>query len=932
MKGGLPKREPEFLARWAELGLYDRLRADAAVGSREPFILHDGPPYANGNIHIGHAMNKILKDVINRSQQMMGRDARYVPGWDCHGLPIEWKIEEKYRSEGKDKDDVPVVQFRQECRDFAQHWIDIQREEFKRLGVLGDWDNPYTTMSFDAEAQIVREFHKFLMNGGVYQGARPVMWSVVEKTALAEAEVEYEDHESTTIDVRFAVQTASNPLLEGACVVIWTTTPWTIPGNTAIAFGEDIDYAVIAVTQTGEGSLAKVGEKLVLAAAMVEEVITRAGITGHDVLGHLKGRDLAGTICHHPWHGQGYDYDVPLVAGYHVTIEQGTGFVHIAPCHGVEDWEIGQQYGLTVRDHVGDDGVYYDHVPLVGGQHVFKIDKPVVGFLTEAGGLLASGKLVHSYPHSWRSKARLIYRTTPQWFISMENNGLRKTALDAIDKVRWVPESGRNRIYSMIEARPDWVVSRQRAWGVPLTLFVDVQSGEPLCDAAVNQRIVDAIEAEGADAWFTSPAERFLGNGFDPEKYKMTGDILDVWFDSGSSHAFVLENREELSSPASLYLEGTDQHRGWFHSSLLESCGTRGRAPYDAVLTHGFVMDGDGRKMSKSLGNVVAPQKVIDQYGADILRLWVASSDYSDDTRIGDAIIKSQVDTYRRLRNTLRFVLGNLADFDDNEKLPYSEMPELERWALHRIAELDQQIRKNSNDFDYPRLFSALYHFCAVEMSAFYLDIRKDVLYCDAADSINRRAARTVLDALFHYLTAWLAPVLCFTAEEVWLSRFGDDPSREVSVHLRQFPDVPAEWTDHDLGRRWQSIREVRRVVTGALEVERREKRIGASMEARPTVYISDAAMLGGLNADQLAEISITSGIDLLIGETAPDDAFTLEDVSGVAVVSVPAPGGKCQRCWQVLPSVGQDPEYPDACGRCVTVLRSTGFVISEAS
>ncbi len=911
MKAGLPDLEPKLLDRWRKMNLFQRLRDESR--GREKFILHDGPPYANGHLHIGHALNKILKDVINRSQQMMGKDAPYVPGWDCHGLPIEWKIEEQYRDKGLDKDAVPIVEFRKQCREFAAGWIDIQREEFKRLGVEGDWDHPYTTMTYAAEAQIVRELGKFLMNGGLYKGSKPVMWSVVEKTALAEAEVEYHDHTSYTIWVKFPVVHSAEEL-HGASIVIWTTTPWTMPGNRAIAKSAMDDYVLINVTDADPKKyLGRTGEKLIVLKGRLEQFCRDVGIIGFQELRTVESWMLDGVICHHPLRRGGYDFDVPVLDGSFVTTDTGTGFVHIAPGHGEDDWHLGREHGLPVPETVGDDGTYLAHVPMFAGKHVFKVHKEVIQAMQDAGALLAHGKIVHSYPHSWRSKAPLIFRNTPQWFISMETNELRAKALAAIDDTRWVPAGGRNRIFSMVESRPDWCVSRQRAWGVPITVFVDRKTGEPLRDAAVLERVVQAVEAEGADAWFASDARRFLGDAYDPADYDQVFDILDVWFDSGCTHSFVLEGDAwpDLTWPASLYLEGSDQHRGWFHSSLLESCGTRGRAPYDAVLTHGFVLDEQGRKMSKSLGNTVAPQDVVAQYGADILRLWVMASDYSEDLRIGKEIIKSQVDIYRRLRNTLRYLLGALEGFSEAERLDHDQMPELERWVLHRIGEIDQQVRKSCNDLVFHGLFTELHTFCAVDLSAFYFDIRKDTLYCDAVDSLRRRATRTVMDQLFTCLTAWLAPFICFTAEEAWLAR---NPGDDGSVHLRTFPDLPAAWQDEVLAAKWDKVRDVRRVITGALEIERAAKRIGSSLQAAPTVYVGEQyrPMLEGVD---LAEIAITSGIGLIYAP-APDTAFRLDDVAEVGVVSGSADGTKCLRCWKVLPEVGSH-AHEGVCGRC---------------
>jgi isoleucyl-tRNA synthetase len=950
MRGDLPRREPAILARWAEMGLYRRLRETSR--GREKFILHDGPPYANGELHIGHALNKILKDVVNRAQQMLGKDAPYVPGWDCHGLPIEWKIEEQYRARDQSKDSVPIAQFRQECREFAQYWVEVQKREFQRLGVVGDWDHPYTTMDHAAEAQIVREIGKFLVNGGLYKGAKPVLWSVVEQTALAEAEVEYHDHTSTTVWVRFPIAEAGRPALAGAAALIWTTTPWTLPGNRAIAFNPELDYVVLRVDAVGEGSRARPGETLLVADGLVAEVAREAKIAAYHVRDHFAGPALSGTLARHPLAGQGYDFPVPLLAADFVTAEQGTGLVHIAPGHGADDFELGQANGLPVPDTVGGDGVYLAQVPLFGGRAVYRPDgrpgdanEAVIKAVEAAGGLLARGRLTHSYPHSWRSKAPLIFRNTPQWFISMAANGLRAKALDAIAQTRWIPTQGQNRIEAMIENRPDWCVSRQRAWGVPIAVFTNRRTGEPLRDPAVVERVAAEIERHGADVWFNADASVFLGNSYDAADWEKVTDIIEVWFESGSTHGFVLEQRPELGWPASLYLEGSDQHRGWFHSSLLESCGTRGRAPYDAVLTHGFVLDEQGRKMSKSLGNVTAPQEVIAQSGADILRLWVVASDYSDDLRIGPEVLKYQADVYRRLRNTLRYLLGALDGFTAAEAVStdavssdtvssdagssdtggLAALPELDRWILHRLVELDRLIRQAVADFDFHGLFTALHNFCAVDLSAFYFDLRKDRLYCDAAGDPQRRAARTVMDRTFDCLVRWLAPILCFTAEEAWLARHGagegagaGDGSGE-SVHLTLFPQLPAEWHDEALGARWAQLRDLRRVVTGAIELERGAKRLGSSLQAAVTLFVPDL-LLDALRDVDLAELCITSE-GTVIAAAVPEDAFTLPDLPGIGVRVTQAAGTRCERCWRVLPEVGAVPAHPDLCRRCAGVV-----------
>ncbi|MDJ0948034.1 MAG: isoleucine--tRNA ligase [Alphaproteobacteria bacterium] len=940
MRANLPTREPETLARWEEMDLFGQLRAQST--GREKFILHDGPPYANGHLHMGHALNKILKDVINRSQQMLGKDADYVPGWDCHGLPIEWKIEEQYRAAGKDKDEVSIVEFRRECREFAEKWIEIQRDEFKRLGVVGDWDDPYTTMAYEAEAQIAAELLKFAESGQLYRGSKPVMWSVVEKTALAEAEVEYHDHVSTTVWVKFPVIEGASDLL-GTSVVIWTTTPWTIPANRAIAFAPAIKYGLYEVTEAPADNWAKPGDRLIMADALAASVMAAARVEGHKRIGAVEPSQI--TLCAHPLRGvdggQGYwDYDVPMLSADYVTEDQGTGFVHTAPGHGADDFNsfvenraLFAKVGLMEVPHtVGERGEYYDHVPLFAGKRIYDdkgkpadANEAVVQALAAAGALIARGRLTHQYPHSWRSKAPLIFRNTPQWFISMGDDagadGLRAKALKAIEDTRFVPASGKDRLYSMIEQRPDWVISRQRAWGVPITVFVRKTDGQVLVDAEVNARILDAFRQEGADAWFADgAAARFLGEAYDSQDWEKVDDILDVWFDSGSTHSFVLEARPALEWPASLYLEGSDQHRGWFHSSLLEACGTRGRAPYETVLTHGFLLAEDGQKMSKSLGNIVSPQDVVQKLGADILRLWVVNSDYYEDVRVGPEILKQQVDLYRRLRNTLRFLLGNLADFEAAERVAPAEMPELERWVLHRLAELDTGIRKACEDFDFHAKFQALHNFCAVDLSAFYFDIRKDSLYCDRLDSPTRRACRTVLDHLYDCLTAWLAPVLCFTAEEVWLARAdGAAGGREPSVHLRLFPEVPADWRDDTLAAKWQTVRALRRVVTGALEIERAEKRIGSSLQAHPVVY-TDADRAGVVADLPLDDIVIASAVTVTT-DPPPPGAFTLDDVPGVGVEVRPAKGDKCARCWKVLPDVDSDPDCPGVCKRCADAV-----------
>lgn len=955
MRAGLPQREPEWLKRWEAMDIYALQREQAK--DRPLFTIHDGPPYANGNIHIGHALNKTLKDLVSRSMQMLGFNSAYVPGWDCHGLPIEWKIEEQYRAKGKDKNDVPVVEFRQECRTFAEQWVDVQREEFKRLGILGEWDNPYLTMSFDAEAQIARELMQVSMSGQLYRGSKPVMWSVVERTALAEAEIEYADYESDTIWVKFPVHSGGGDINSGAfhdlnaSVVIWTTTPWTIPANRAISFSSRIAYGLYEITKAPEGNWASTGEKYILADNLAAETFSKAKVEEFARIGDVDPAHI--TSCFHPLRGLGggYQFEVPLLDGDHVTDDAGTGFVHTAPGHGLDDFEIWMNSTRLLAEKgistevpyvVGDDGFYTGDAPGLGpdaeGGPARVIDdngkkgdanNRVIAALAERNAMVARGRVKHQYPHSWRSKKPVIFRNTPQWFVYMDRDiagtagdTLRHRALNAIDATKFYPAAGQNRLRAMIADRPDWVLSRQRAWGVPITVFVNKATKEILKDAVVNHRIADAFEVEGADAWYRDgAAQRFLGDAYAADDYEMIRDVLDVWFDSGTTHAWVLRNKQKwphLKFPASMYLEGSDQHRGWFHSSLLESCATNGFAPYESVLTHGFTMDGEGRKMSKSLGNTVAPQDIIKQYGADILRLWVASTDYQEDQRLGKEVIQTTVDSYRKLRNTLRWLLGNLAHYQPGDAVEPGDMPELEQVILHRLAQLDGQVRGAYKEYDYRKIVTLLTNFMNIELSAFYFDIRKDALYCEPISSIKRKSALTVLNHLFDCLTAWLAPILVFTMEEVWLERH---PGEGSSVHLRLFPEVPADWLNAELAAKWQLIRTVRRVVTGSLEIERREKRIGSSLEAAPKVFIADPRYLTALEGQDLAEIAITSAISIETAE-GPAEAFRLDDVAGIAVLPGLAQGKRCARSWRVLPEVGSDPDYPDVSPRDAQALR----------
>ncbi|MES2497297.1 MAG: isoleucine--tRNA ligase [Pseudomonadota bacterium] len=949
MKAGLAQKEPAILAKWADEDLYGTLRETRAGKPR--FILHDGPPYANGDIHMGHAMNKVLKDIIVRSQSLLGKDAPYVPGWDCHGLPIEWKVEEAYRAKKLNKDEVDPVQFRAECRAYAEKWVAVQREQFKRLGIQGDWDDPYLTMNYESEAVIVGELLKFAESGQLYRGAKPVMWSPVEKTALADAEVEYEDIVSTQIDVAFEIVESKIPELVGAHVVIWTTTPWTIPVNQALAYGPEVDYVLIKSAE----------RNIVIAAELQDAFWKRHAIAGQQpltqttpgdgVIKTFKGSDLAGTIARHPMHALGgfFAKPRPLLSGDFVTTDAGTGLVHMAPDHGEDDFLLCKANGIDPVFAVEGDGKYRADWAWLGGQgsvinaKFTAPDGPICTDLRDAGALLAaSADFKHSYPHSWRSKAKVIFRCTPQWFIPMDTPiegekalapivetadqpvvghargnaaTLREIALDAIGRTRWVPEKAENRITAMVAGRPDWVISRQRAWGVPIALYVNRKTGDYLRDPAVNARIIEAFKAGGADAWFTADHQSFLGADYAAADYEPVNDILDVWFDSGCTHAFTVEARYGVGTRADLYLEGSDQHRGWFQSSLLESCGTRGRAPYDSVLTHGFALDGQGRKMSKSVGNVVDPLKIMNESGADILRLWVASTDYFEDVRIGKEVLAGTSDTYRKLRNTFRYLLGALEGFSDAERLPVAEMPGLERYVLHLLASLDIELKEATAAFEFNRYARALTDFANNDLSAFFFDIRKDSLYCDAPSDVKRRAYRTVLDTLFHALVRYATPILCFTAEEVWGTRFPDTGS----VHLLTWPEVDAGWKNDDLQNRWDKLRQIRAQITSAIEPLRRDKIIGSSLQAQIDIwlFLPDAESL--IASVDLAEIAISSAVKthLAPGASWPED-IQVDDSQAIGVRPFKTDYEKCGRCWRHLPEVETDGAL---CDRCETVV-----------
>jgi isoleucyl-tRNA synthetase len=894
MKANLPNKEPEILKIWESINLYEKLRESRK--GKEKFVLHDGPPYANGHIHMGTALNKILKDIITRFHQMSGKDSVYVPGWDCHGLPIEWKIEEQYKKNKKNKDEVPVTDFRLECREFAEKWIKIHTKEFKRLGVEGDWKNYYTTMSFGAEAQIVRELGKFLLDGTLYQGYKPVLWSTVEKTALADAEVEYKDHTSNTIYTSFKVEKTEKNFLKDAHVIIWTTTPWTIPANRALAFSNKIKYSILQIDKDTEHFN---GKNIIIASELIEKVSAECNLKNFKILKEFRGLDFKNTICSHPLKKMGYEYDVPMLEGNFVTLEQGTGIVHCAPSHGPDDFNLCLKHGIKASDTINNGGVYSDEIPFFSGIHIFKADNHVIEKLSEHKSLLGNSKLQHSFPHSWRSKAPLVYRATSQWFISMETKDLRKKALKAIDDTDFYPERGRARIRSMIETRPDWCISRQRIWGVPLPLFVSKKTKQPLKDLDVIENIAKIYEQEGSDCWFTEDPQKFLGKKYKKEDYIKTTDIVEVWFDSGASHSYVLEKRKDLMWPASMYLEGSDQHRGWFHSSLLESCGTRGRAPYNSILTHGFVVDGKGLKMSKSVGNVIAPEDILKKYGADILRTWVAASDYSEDLKLDHSILEQHAESYRKIRNTFRFLLGNLKDkknnFDINSK-DIEKWPELERLILHKIFLLNKNFEKYFKEYNFHKLYKELVNFCSLELSAFYFDIRKDTLYCDETSSSKRQACINLLGLILDMLLKWFAPILSFTTEEIFQIVNKDKNS---SIHLQDFPTIPPRWKNDKLDKKWEKFKNVRKVVNSAMEIKRANKEIGSSLEADIQVFL-DEEYLEVVKDFDLSENFITSKAE---AKKMIDDGnlFKMSEVKNIKVFVKKAEGEKCPRCWKIF-------------------------------
>jgi len=881
MKANLQTKEPEILDYWKKIDLYNELRISNK--GKEKFVLHDGPPYANGNIHMGTALNKILKDIIVKFHQMDGKDSVYVPGWDCHGLPIEWKIEEQYKKNKRNKNEVPIIEFRKECRAFAEKWIEVHKEQFKRLGVVGDWENYYSTMSFEAEAQIVIELGKFLREGSLYRGFKPVLWSTVEKTALADAEVEYQDHKSDTIYTAFPVKKSNLKDLEGTDIVIWTTTPWTIPANKALAYNEALDYLIIQIYDDGDFK----NRKIVIAEALLETVIKDCNIENFKKIKKFKGKEFKESICSHPFLDLGFDYDIPMLEARFVTTEQGTGIVHCAPSHGPDDFNLCLNHGIKAIETVDGDGKYTKNVSLFEGIHIFKANPIIIEKLKEQKKLLTSGELIHSYPHSWRSKAPLVHRATPQWFISMESHGLRKKALKALEDTTFYPNKGRERIKAMIETRPDWCVSRQRVWGVPLPIFVHKKTKEILADESVTENIASIYKKEGSDCWFSDDPQRFLGKKYKAEDYDKLSDIVEVWFDSGCTHAFVLEKRKDLKWPASMYLEGSDQHRGWFHSSLLESCGTRGRAPYESILSHGFVVDGKGLKMSKSLGNVIAPEDILKKFGADILRIWVASSNYEEDLRIDNSIIEQHAESYRKIRNTFRYLLGNLNDefkTIDLEKLNLKELPELEQYMLHKVFHLNKNFKKYFSNYDFHNLYKELLNFCTVDLSAFYFDIRKDSLYCDKKNSYKRKSCIITLNIILESLLKWFAPILSFTTEEIYTLINQD----KKSIHLENFIEIPKKFENKKLNEKWIELKKIRDICNISIESKRASKEIGSSLEANITINLNEKIF------EIIKDVNFS---ELCITSLAKIEKNNTEETT---VKTKKAEGNKCPVCWKI--------------------------------
>ena len=912
MRAKLPEQEPKTIKFWNEISLLEKLKRQA--NGKEKFVLHDGPPYANGPIHMGTATNKILKDIINRTMLIEGYNVLFVPGWDCHGLPIEWQIEKKIRNKGKNKDDIPIKEFRQECRNFANKWIEEQKKSFIRVFVMADWKEAYLTMDYEAEATILEEFAKFFLNGSVYRGYKPVMWSPVEKTALAEAEIEYKNIDSSSIYVLFKIEESKNSDFNNANILIWTTTPWTIPGNRGLAFGKELNYCLLEL-QDSENKEIK-GKKIVIASNLVEAVTKTCGIEQYKVLKSFKGKELESIICRHPFENDGYDFEVPLLEANFVDDKEGTGIVHIAPCYGEDDYNLGIKNNIKIEDIVEDNGIYKENTPLFAGLHVFKANDVVIKELKARDSLVGIKSYNHSYPHSWRSKKPIIFRTTPQWFISLEKNSLREKAIRSINQTKWIPSSSKNRIESMVVNRPDWCVSRQRSWGVPITIFINKKTKEPLKDKNVMDKIIEDVKKYGSDVWIAGDPYKYLGDDYDPNDYEVIKDILDVWFDSGSTHAFVLE-KKNLKWPADLYLEGTDQHRGFFQSSLLEACGTRDTAPYKAVITHGFVLDSNGRKMSKSLGNVVSPEDIIKRSGADVLRLWAALTDYSEDMRIGDEILDNLNDYYRRIRNTFRFILGNIGEQSLPKCIDYNDLEEIDKYILARIYNFHKKRSEAISDFSFHNFYKALFEFCSVDLSAFYFDISKDALYCEGKNSKKRKAKTTILFYLYDFLASWYSPILCHTMEEVW--KLFKTQNCE-SVHLKPYPSINEKWKDDDLLRKWDKLKLIRKAVNSLIEKARSEKKIGSSLELEVYIDTADKEVEKILRNTDMKEICIISGFNLETYDENIKNVLAFEEVGAIKmkIWISKSVNGICLRCWQRCKEINNK---NDLCNRCSKVI-----------
>ena len=905
MRGNLPQREPELINFWSDINLYDKIRSKRE--GREKFILHDGPPYANGNIHIGTALNKILKDIVVKFKSINGRDCPYVPGWDCHGLPIEWKIEEENKKKGKDKKSISMLDFRNQCREFAEKWITIQKEQFKRLGVLGDWENYYATMSNDAEAQIAFEILKFLKNGGLYKGYKPVLWSVVESTALADAEVEYQDHVSNQIYVSFDLKSQFRGF-DNLRILIWTTTPWTIPCNRALAYNPNLDYGIYQ---------SKEKEKFIIAKDLIDNFTDVTQIQ-FKLIDTFNGKELEKLAAIHPFKELGYDFDVPLLEADFVTTEQGTGIVHIAPSHGPDDFALGLKNNIEAENTIDDNGYYTNIVKHFTGTHIFKADRIIIDELKKYKKLIFDKEYKHSYPHSWRSKAPLVHRATPQWFISMDKNELRKNALQNIDKTNFFPSIGKNRIQGMIETRPDWCISRQRFWGVPLPIFIDSETHEPIIDDEINSKIYEIFKKEGSDAWYKRSISDFIGEKYDSKKYKKVEDIVEVWFDSGSSHTYVLENRDDLSWPADMYLEGSDQHRGWFHSSLLHSSGTRGKAPYKSILTHGFVVDGKGQKMSKSLGNVVAPDEIIKKNGADILRLWVVASDYSEDLRIDQAIIAQHSESYRKIRNTLRFLLGNILDdfsFSNFENFKFENIDILDSFILNKISQLDKTFSQFENMNQYHKIYIELLNFCTLDLSSLYFDIRKDCLYCDDEKSLKRQNCIKVLKTSLYFLVKWLHPILVFTTEEVFQtlkSNKKNSENTDESIFLIDFKNIDLDKTIEFEEKIWKILQKVKDNINIIFEKMRDDKVIKSGLETKVFIGTTDKfkSIFDKIN---LSDFLVCSSVEIN-NQAKKNELKSLDGIDGIQILVEKAKGTKCERCWKI---------FENGCERCQKISLS---------